>query len=119
MTGISASVLLRDAAHDILAVLLPNSALDMTHYHALQLKMLLEQKPCRQAIVCAIAAPDNPAEAESLLFRSLVGAEDDGRHRRICVLHDELERLMRRKFSSSTMTTACANSCRFTKAPGL
>ncbi|WII38166.1 response regulator [Paenibacillus thiaminolyticus] len=83
--------LLRDAAHDILAVLLPDSALDMTHYHALQLKMLFEQSHVGKPIVCAIAAPDNPAEAESLLFDRWSELKTMDGTAGICVLHDELE----------------------------
>lgn len=82
--------LMVDDSHHLIAVLLRRAALDETHYYALQLKMLLEQKFAGQPIVCAVAAVADAAEIEELIEGRLAELTVGGTYSDIRVLHDEL-----------------------------
>jgi len=82
--------LMNAEAQNVIAVMLPRVTLDQTHYYALMLKSVVEERLAGTPIVCAVAAVADSQEAEDIILgRWNDWPAADSSH--IRVLHDHLQ----------------------------
>lgn len=75
---------------NVIAIMLPRATLDQTHYYALELKSMVEEKLAGKPIVCAVAAVADTQEAEDIILgRWNEWPAADSSH--IQILHDRMQ----------------------------